>query len=156
MIKAGHQPFDVPFPGSEGDFIEVIDIKDELPLGGGKPAKVQQVAVAIRDQVQTGGRRARQVRGHDRRSAAVEGKRADHHPAVANRKQLFHATFAAFDQQIDRVRAIGRWFPILLGFARLRHPARLFLWQALFDLQGMGLHRDCGFGQFWKTFDGSF
>jgi hypothetical protein len=40
------QPFQVPFERTGRDFVEVIQIEYELPLGRGETAEIHQVAVA--------------------------------------------------------------------------------------------------------------
>src|SRR3974390_3065017 len=46
--KARNQALDVPLPRRDRRFIEVVDVEDELALGCGEAAEIQQMAVAAR------------------------------------------------------------------------------------------------------------
>ena len=63
-------------------------------------------------------RRLRQIRRHDQRAAAVEGKRRRQHAAVADRHQLGHPRGRLLLQQRDRVTTLGE---VDLRLRRARH-----------------------------------
>ena len=89
--ERGDQPLDVPFPGRRQGLVEVVDVEDDVALGRGEAAEIQQVAVAAGLDMNARRRRGGEVGGHDARRAAVEGERRLQHPAVADRDEFGHA-----------------------------------------------------------------
>ena len=106
--ETGRQAFDVPFPRAGQRLVEIVHVENQIPLGRGKHAKVQQVAIAAQLHPQAGRRRAGQVGRHDRRRSAIKRKRRLLHAAITNRQQMRHAVDARLDDDLDRIAAIGR------------------------------------------------
>ena len=102
-LHAGGQPLDVPFPRAGRRLIEVVDVEDQEPVGGGEDAEVRQVRIPARLHRQPGHRSTGKVAGHRQRRAAVEGERGHHHPAPPDGHQLRHPRLRLLLQQADRV-----------------------------------------------------
>jgi general stress protein YciG len=89
--------------------VEVIEVEDEITLGGGVEAEVAQVRVAADDRVDPGGGQVGEVLSHDRGSAAKEGVRGGDHSANPDRDQPIQSTFVSCNDLLYRVgTAAGR------------------------------------------------
>lgn len=69
------ETLDVPFERPAQRLVEVAQVKGQLPLRSSPQAEVEHVGVATQLHRDIGVRRRGQVRGHDRRGAAVIGPR---------------------------------------------------------------------------------
>ncbi len=127
--ETGRQSFDVPFPGTGQRFVEVVDVKHQLPLRRGQQPEVQQVRVPAQLGRDPRVRAAGQVGRHDRGGSPVEPERGLRHPAVADRDQLGHPSrgLCLKDRQwvrsvrrrpVDGVRRPRRAAPGLLALGR--------------------------------------
>ena len=76
------------------------------------------MAVAANLDVQTCRWRVRQVRGHDCRRTPAESKGVGGHAPITERDEIFLPSPTVFDQQVDRVRAVRRRFPLCLRLAQ--------------------------------------
>ena len=76
------QPLHVPLPGRGQRLVEVVDVEDQIPLGGAEDPEVGQVRVAAGLHPQPGGGGSGQVVRHDHRGAAQERERRGEHPPV--------------------------------------------------------------------------
>jgi hypothetical protein len=81
---ARREAFDVPFPRSRERLVEVVDVEDEVPLGGCEHAEVGKVCVATRLHAVPRHRRASKVVGHELRRTAQEREGRHQHPRVAH------------------------------------------------------------------------
>lgn len=86
--QARGEPLDVPLPRAGERLVEVVDVEDQVPLGGGEQPEVQHVGVTAQLHRDPRVGRGAEIRGHDRRSAPVEAERRLQHAAVAERHQL--------------------------------------------------------------------
>jgi len=69
----GHA-FYVPLPGAGDGFVEVVEVEDELAVGGGEGAEILDVRVAAELDEEGGVGEAGEVGGHDGDGAAEEGE----------------------------------------------------------------------------------
>ena len=76
------QPLHVPLPGAGQRLVEVVDVEDQIPLGGAEDPEVGQVRVTANLHPQPGGGGSGQVVRHDHRGAAQERERRGEHPPV--------------------------------------------------------------------------
>ena len=90
-LEARGEPLQVPLERAWMRLVEVVQVEDELALGGGVASDVGEVGVAAKLRVEAYARRRGEVVRHDRRRAAVERERGDEHPAVAHRDELGYA-----------------------------------------------------------------
>jgi hypothetical protein len=96
--NTGCQSFDIPFPWSWEGFIEIVDIKYNMPFRGSKPSKIHEMAITTGLHANPGGRRAGQIVCHDRGGATIKSERRLYHTSVPDREKLFKAAFARLDQ----------------------------------------------------------
>ena len=86
--KRRRQPEDVPFERARVGLVEVVDVEDEVALGGGVDAEVGEVGVAA-ELHQERRARPRAERGcHQRGGAPQRGQWAGSHAGMAQRQQL--------------------------------------------------------------------
>src|SRR5215471_18947095 len=123
--EARGEPFHVPFPGRGQRLVEVVDVEGEAPLRRGEAAKIEQVAVAARLDMKPGGRRLREIRGHDRRCPPKEGEGGLEHAAPAYGDQLRRAPLVRGLEEDEGIRAVARLRPLAVA------PARAALTKAL-------------------------
>ena len=109
--EAGGQAFHVPLPGGGEGLVQVVDVEDHAPFGGGVRPEVQQMTVAARLHANPACGRAGQVRGHVERRPSIEGERRLQHAAVANGDELGDASLVRFLHQRKRIRPIVRRLP---------------------------------------------
>ena len=110
-LEARGEPLEVPLPGPGQRLVEVVEVEDQPPVGGGEDAEVGEVGVAAHLHPQARGRGRGEVGGHHRRGAAVEGERRDRHPPVADRQQLRHPCVRLLFEDLDRVGPVLRGIP---------------------------------------------
>src|SRR5260370_15379011 len=107
MTRSHHEPrgqsLEIPFPGAECDFIEVVQVKYELAFRRRESAKRHQMRVAAYGHDQAGIRYLAQVVRLQDRAAPEERKRRLHHPCISERDQSCNASPAVLLQQFDRV-----------------------------------------------------
>ena len=118
-LDAGGEPLDVPLPRTRQGLVEVVDVEHELALGRREQPEVRQVGVTTRLDPEPGGRRARQVGGHDQGCSAIEREGRGEHPSVADRHELLNPGLALLLEQRDRV-GPRRW-RVDDGMTRPRH-----------------------------------
>ena len=73
--EARRHPLEVVLERARQRLVEIVQIEQQLSLGGGEHPEVRQVGVAAELNLQAGPGRVLQVSGHDLGSAAVEGER---------------------------------------------------------------------------------
>ena len=105
--------------------IEIVDIEHQAPLRRGEHPEVRQVRIPAALHVQSRPRRRREVIGHDQRRPAIERKRRDEHPPVADRHELRHPRLRLTLQQRDRISATRRRLELRMIRARHLTPRRL-------------------------------
>jgi hypothetical protein len=113
------QPFQIPFPRRWQRFIKVVQIEDQISLGGGKQAKIQQVAVSTGLYPKTCTWGSREIVGHERGRAAQEREGTAEHTAIADRDQFRQSVLVRFLRDLYGIPALGRWCPV--GVAAARH-----------------------------------
>ena len=119
---ARDQPAHVPLPRPGVRLVEVVQVEDQVPLGGGVEAEVAQVGVTADDGQDAGRRQAREVLGHDRRRTAEEGERRGRHPADPHRHEPRDAALVGDLHEVDGVEPVGGWLPVAQGRARRALP----------------------------------
>ena len=124
--QARGQALDVPLEGSGQGFVEVVDVEDEPPLGGGERAEVRQVRVPAQLDPQARGGCRGEVGGHRQCRAPVVGERRDQHPAVPDRHQLGHPRLGLTQQQRHRI-PVRRRFELAVRSQRCPGAGRLAL-----------------------------
>ena len=112
--EARRHPLQVVLEWPGQRLVEVVQVEQQLPLGGREHPEVRQMGVAAELNLQAGPGRVLQVGGHDLGRAPVEGERGDHHAAVADRHEVRLAGRVLLLEQCDRV-----------GTVRCRFPARV-------------------------------
>ena len=105
-------------PGSVSS--KSLTSKTSARSGDAKPPKFDRCASPHSWTRRPDCRRRREVGGHDRRRAAVEGERRRQHALVADRDEVGDARALLCAEELDRVRAAGRGRP--LGVAAPRRP----------------------------------
>ena len=110
--EACDKTLDVPLERSRKRLVEVVDAEDELAVRGGKRAEVREVGVTAKLGVHARARHPREIRGHQVGAAAEERERRDEHAPVADRHELGHPRLRLLLEQVDRIRAVRRWFPV--------------------------------------------
>ena len=106
-VDAGDQPAQVPLPGAGMGLVEVVEVEDEVALGGGVEAEVAQVRVTADHRRDAGGGQPGEVLRHHPGRAAEEGERAGGHPPDPHRDQPAHPARVARDHLLHRVGAPG-------------------------------------------------
>ena len=109
--EARRHPLQVVLERAGQRLVEVVQVEQQLPLGGREHAEVRQMGVAAELNLQAGPGRVLQVGGHDLGRAAVEGERRDQHPPVAHRHQVGLTGRILLLEQRDRVGAISGRLP---------------------------------------------
>ena len=109
--QARGETLHVPFPRSMSRLVEIVDVEQELPLGGAEQTEVRDVGVTARLNDEARSRRRGQVRGHQVGGAAVERERRSEHPSVPDRNELLHATLRLLLQESHGIRAAGGGVP---------------------------------------------
>ena len=130
-LDAGGEALHVPFPRAGKRLVEVVDVEQDLALGGAEEAEVRQVRVAAELDVDARARGRSQIGGHDERRATVERERRVEHPSVPDRHELGHPALGLLLEQRDRVGPVGRWLPGAVGRSRRRLPRLLAAGDAL-------------------------
>ncbi len=125
-LEARREALDVPLPGPRQGLVEVVDVEDDAPVGGGEGAEVGEVGVAagLHPQARVGG--LGEVHRHDRRGAAEEGEGRGQHPPVADRDELGYAVLGLLLEHRDRISAVPRRLPIAVT-GSVPSPAPPFL-----------------------------
>ncbi len=103
-LHAGGQTAQIPFPGTAGGLVEVVEVEDETAFGREEEAEVVDVCIAHGLHVEAGGYRARQVGGHDGGPGAVEGERGGAHTLVPDGQQFRDAAALILPDLSKRVR----------------------------------------------------
>ena len=86
--EAGRQPLHVILERPRQGLVEIVQAKQQLPLGRGEHPEVRQVRIPTQLHLEAGGGRAGQVGGHDLGRAPVEGERRHQHPPMPHRHQV--------------------------------------------------------------------
>ena len=122
--QAGGQPLDVPLERAGQGLVEVVDVKDQPPRGGGERAEIGQVRIPAQLHPQPRGGGGGQVGRHRQRRAPVERERRHQHPPVPDWQQLRHPGLFLLQQQPDRIprRARGE---LRVRLQRSRRPGVL-------------------------------
>jgi hypothetical protein len=111
--------------------IEIIDVEDELALGGGESSDINQMTIAAGLHSNSRFGRPRQIAGHHRRRSAQECERGGEHTPVPDRYEVCQPRFIRFDQKIDRVGPILPRRPSCMLFAWNPSPQRSACFPAL-------------------------
>ena len=119
---ARDQPAHVPLPRPGVRLVEVVEVEDQVPLGGGVEAEVAQVGVTADDRQDAGRGQAREVLGHDRRRTAQEGERRGRHPADPHRHEPCDPAMVGDLHEVDGVEPVGGRLPATQGRARRALP----------------------------------
>ncbi len=101
--EARREALQIPFPRAERDFIEVVQIEDELPFRRGEAAEVHQMAVAANRHDDAGVLHLAEIVRLKDRTAAKERERRHRHAPVPERHEPGDTAFAAAAQQLDRI-----------------------------------------------------
>lgn len=116
-FHAGHQSRNVPLPGTRQRLIEIVEVEDRAPIRRREEPEVRDMRVSAGLDRDARGSQRREVRRHNRRSAAVERERRLPHPRVAQRQQLRDARRSLRVDDTQRVAVLGR-LPRAEGTAR--------------------------------------
>jgi hypothetical protein len=98
--------------------VEVVEVEREMSLGRPEDAEVRDVRIAAQLHADARPRRRREIGRHDRRSAAEEREGRDEHPPVTDRGQLGDPGGRLLLENVDRVRAPRRRFPLPVAAPR--------------------------------------
>ena len=118
-LHAHRQPLDVPLPRPRKRLIKVVEVKHHPSIRGRKQPEVGQVRVTAELHMQPRVRARRQVGGHDQGRPAIERKRRDQHPPIADRHQLRNPRRRLRLQQLHRIGTVRSRAEICV--ARPRH-----------------------------------
>ncbi len=132
--EAGAEALDVPLPRPGQRLVEVVEVEDEAPVGGGEGAEVGEVGIAAGLHAQARDRGPRQVGSHHRGGAAVEGERRGRHSPVADRDQLRDPRARLPLEDLDRVLAVLGRAPAGVAGARRARTRRLSRGSAFGDV----------------------
>ena len=107
-VEARHQSLHVPLERARDGLVEVVDVEDQVALGGGEPAEIGEMGVTAELDLEAGAGR-RRGRRPSPRPPPVEGKRRRHHASVADGHKLGDADRVLVGQDRERVpTGIGR------------------------------------------------
>ena len=101
-LEASGQALQVPLERPGKGLVEVVDVEEELPLGGGEPAEVRQVGVAAQLHDDARVRSSGEVGGHRQGGATVVGEGRGGHAGVADRYQFGHPGLGLLSQELER------------------------------------------------------
>ena len=136
-LEARRETLDVPLDRPGQRLVEVVQPEDQLALGCREQPEVHQVRVTAELRREPRHGRRRQVGGHDRGRASVEGERRGGHPPVAKRHEIGHPRRRLLLEDGDRVGAL-----LLRGFHSACRSSGTFLrsfppmWRAATDVGG--------------------
>ena len=122
---AGRQPLDVPLPRRRQGLVEIVDVEEDVALGGGEAAEIHEVSVAASLHAKPGGGGRGEVGRHDRSRAAIEGEWRLRHAPEADRDQLRNPAFIGLVQKLDRIAPVLGRLPAALRCARRGVAQRL-------------------------------
>ena len=108
---ARHQPAQIPLPSTRVGLVEVVQVKDQLPLGRRVEAEVAQMCIATDNRSDARSRQSGEVLGHDRGGAAKERIRRGHHAAHPDRYEPLQSPFVRLHDVLHRVATAGRSAP---------------------------------------------
>ena len=123
-VEACAEALDVPLPRARGRLVEVVDVKDEVPLRAREEPEVVHVRVAAGLHANAGGRGRREIRRHHGRRASKERERRFGHPCMADRPELGNTRRRLPLQDIERIRAACRRAPVAVRRSRQKLPKR--------------------------------
>ena len=86
--EARRHPLQVVLERTGQRLVEVVQVEQQLSLGGSEHPEVRQMRVAAELNLQSRPRGVLEVGGHDLGRAPVEGERRNQHPAVPHRHQV--------------------------------------------------------------------
>src|SRR4029079_11105911 len=115
---AGGQTLEIPLPGTDIDFVKIVDRENEIAFGRGIDAKIADVHVPARPRSDAGHGQGRQIACHDRRRPAQEGKWAGEHAAITNRYELLHARGVLPFENFNGIGTIGSAVIMRMRFTR--------------------------------------
>ena len=125
--EARYESLQVPLERARQRLVEVVDVEDEPPVGGGVHAEVGEVSVPAELDLQSRPRESREIRRHHGRGAAEERERRNEHAPVPNRDELLHARARLRLEQVDRVAPVRRRRPFAVDRAPDLGPCSLAL-----------------------------
>ena len=105
--EGGGEAFEVPLEGAGDGFVEVIEVEDELAVGGGEGAEVLDVGVAAELDGEAGVGEAGEVGGHDGDGAAEEGEGVDAHTRIFDGEERGEAAGAGGFEDGDGIERAG-------------------------------------------------
>ena len=108
----GHQPAQVPLPAARVGFVEIVEVDDQVALGGGIEAEVAQVGVTADDRRDPGRREVGHVFGHHDRGATQEAVGGRDHSPDADRDQPVETALVRVHDLQHRVGSADRWCPV--------------------------------------------
>src|SRR4051812_6987493 len=123
VLTSGHintrrQALEIPFPRSDGGFVKIIQIENDVALRGAVQTEIIEVGVAVYNYFHSGDRRIRQVRGHYNRRTTEESERRFGHATHSKGNEVLEPSSVAAVQQVKRARPILRRFPASVGLSR--------------------------------------
>ncbi len=122
--EAGRQALDVPLERGRERLVEVIDVEDQVAVGRGKHAEVQQVRVTAGLHPDVGRGGMGEIPCHRRRRAAEVGERRGDHAPVPDRHKIRYPGLGLLLENGDRVRPVRRRLP--LSMTRAGHEPAAF------------------------------
>ena len=123
--EASDQPLEIPLKRARQRLVKIVDVEHQPPIRCCERTEVRQVSITAQLHGQAGFGQGREIRGHQVRGTAVERKRRDHHPSVADRDQLRHPRRGLFLQQLNRIATTRRRQPLAVHATRHLRACRL-------------------------------
>ena len=100
---ARDEALQIPLPGTESRFVEIVQVEYERLLGRGEDAEVAEMGVAADRHIRVGGGLTREVGRLQGRGAAEESERVLHHPLDPQRDQVRQSPLVLAVQDAERV-----------------------------------------------------
>ena len=120
--QARRQPLNVPFPWPGHRFVKVVEIEDEMPIGGGEGAEVSHMGVAAHLHGEARGGPFRQVLRHERGGPPQETERRSGHASHLDRDQLAQPMFVDLLEHLQGIGTIVSRLPFALVDAPENRP----------------------------------
>lgn len=106
--EAGGEPLEVPLPGAGHRLVEVVDVHDDVTVGGAVETEVRGMRVPAQLGAQAGRGTPDQVGGLHPGGAPEEGVRRLRHPLHPQREQLRQPVGVRLFDEVDDVGAVLR------------------------------------------------
>jgi hypothetical protein len=115
--EARAQALEIPLPGPRQGLVEVVDVEDQSPFGGGEAAEIHKMRVAAQLHHHPGGGGGCEVGGHACRGTPEEAERRLRHPSVTDRQEVGHPALALHQENGHWVGPICRRRPASMAAA---------------------------------------